>query len=180
MALLYIYKHFNGGVNMIPELQELYYYETDQERLDFDSDPVYQEKMRRALAELETEDLSPAPVLPPGHRKPNQLYTRRPPWAEAGPVGKGGGVGQCLPPCGGGGPKGRRGESEYAPSVGSADSSPVKGEPMPEGLRNPMDRKTCLPPCGGGGLKGRRGKIRTPPSVGSADSSPAKGGAKGN
>ena len=45
---------------MIPELQELYYYETDQERLDFDSDPVYQEKMRRALAELETEDLSPA------------------------------------------------------------------------------------------------------------------------
>ena len=60
MALLYIYKHFNGGVNMIPELQELYYYETDQERLDFDSDPVYQEKMRRALAELETEDLSPA------------------------------------------------------------------------------------------------------------------------
>ena len=45
---------------MIPELQELYYYETDQERLDFASDPVYQEKMRRALAELETEDLSPA------------------------------------------------------------------------------------------------------------------------
>ena len=42
------------------ELKELYYYETDQERLDFDSDPVYQEKMRRALAELETEDLSPA------------------------------------------------------------------------------------------------------------------------
>ena len=60
MALLYIYKHFNGGVNMNPELQELYYYETDQERLDFDSDPVYQEKMRRALAELEMEDLSPA------------------------------------------------------------------------------------------------------------------------
>ena len=41
------------------ELKELYYYETDQERLDFDSDPVYQ-KMERALAELETEELSPA------------------------------------------------------------------------------------------------------------------------
>ena len=47
-------------MNLELQLKELYYYETDQERLDFDSDPVYQEKMRRALAELETEDLSPA------------------------------------------------------------------------------------------------------------------------
>ena len=47
-------------INLELELKELYYYETDQERLDFDSDPVYQEKMERALAELETEELSPA------------------------------------------------------------------------------------------------------------------------
>ena len=47
-------------MNLELQLKELYYYETDQERLDFGSDPVYQEKMRRALAELETEDLSPA------------------------------------------------------------------------------------------------------------------------
>ena len=45
---------------MIPELQKLYHYEIDHARLDFDSDPVYQEKMERALAELETEELSPA------------------------------------------------------------------------------------------------------------------------
>ena len=45
---------------MIPELQKLYHDEIDHARLDFDSDPVYQEKMERALAELETEELSPA------------------------------------------------------------------------------------------------------------------------
>ena len=45
---------------MEPQLKELYYYETDHELLDIDSDPVYQEKMERALAELGTDDLSPA------------------------------------------------------------------------------------------------------------------------
>ena len=45
---------------MIPELQKLYYYEIDHAHLDFDSDPVYQEKMARALAELEAQELSPA------------------------------------------------------------------------------------------------------------------------
>ncbi len=44
---------------MLPELQALYYYETEQEHLNFDSDPVYQEKMARALAELEAQ-ASPA------------------------------------------------------------------------------------------------------------------------
>lgn len=45
---------------MIPELQKLYYYEIDHAHLDFDSDPVYQEKMARTLAELGTQELSPA------------------------------------------------------------------------------------------------------------------------
>ena len=45
---------------MIPELQNLYYYEIDHAHLDFDSDPVYQEKMARTLAELGTQELSPA------------------------------------------------------------------------------------------------------------------------
>ena len=45
---------------MLPELQALYYYETEQEHLNFDSDPVYQEKMARALAELGAQELSPA------------------------------------------------------------------------------------------------------------------------
>ena len=44
---------------MLPELQELYYYETEQERLNFDSDPEYQKKMALALAELGTPELSP-------------------------------------------------------------------------------------------------------------------------
>ena len=44
---------------MIPELQKLYYYEIDHAHLDFDSDPVYQEKMTRTLAELGTPELSP-------------------------------------------------------------------------------------------------------------------------
>ena len=45
---------------MIPELQKLYYYEIDHAHLDFDSDPVYQEKMARAVAELEAQERSPA------------------------------------------------------------------------------------------------------------------------
>ncbi len=45
---------------MLPELQELYYYETEHARLDFDSDPEYQEKMALALSELHTTELSPA------------------------------------------------------------------------------------------------------------------------
>ena len=45
---------------MFPELQTLYYYELDHAHLDFDSDPVYQEKMARALAELNAQELSPA------------------------------------------------------------------------------------------------------------------------
>ena len=45
---------------MIPELQNLYYYEIDHAHLDFDSDPVYQESMARVLAELGTQELSPA------------------------------------------------------------------------------------------------------------------------
>ena len=45
---------------MIPELQTLYYYEIDHAHLDFDSDPVYQESMARVLAELGTQELSPA------------------------------------------------------------------------------------------------------------------------
>ena len=44
---------------MIPELQKLYYYEIDHAHLDFASDPVYQEKMARTLAELGTPELSP-------------------------------------------------------------------------------------------------------------------------
>ena len=39
---------------MLPELQELYYYETEHDRLNFDADPVYREKMARALAEPES------------------------------------------------------------------------------------------------------------------------------
>ena len=45
---------------MIPELQKLYYYEIDHAHLDFDSDPVYQENMARALAELGAQELPPA------------------------------------------------------------------------------------------------------------------------
>ena len=45
---------------MIPDLQTLYYYEIDHTHLDFDSDPVYQESMARVLAELGTQELSPA------------------------------------------------------------------------------------------------------------------------
>ena len=45
---------------MNPAIKELYYHETEQERLNFDSDPEYQEKMARALAELRAEELSPA------------------------------------------------------------------------------------------------------------------------
>ena len=45
---------------MLPELQELYYYETEHDRLNFDADPVYREKMARALAELNAQELSPA------------------------------------------------------------------------------------------------------------------------
>lgn len=45
---------------MIPELQKLYYYEIDHAHLDFDADPVYQENMARTLAELGTQELSPA------------------------------------------------------------------------------------------------------------------------
>ena len=48
---------------MIPELQKLYYYEIDHAHLDFDSDPVYQEKMARALAELGPRS-SPPPSFP--------------------------------------------------------------------------------------------------------------------
>ena len=47
-------------MNLELQLKELYYYETDHELLDIDSDPVYHEKMQRALAELGTDDLSPA------------------------------------------------------------------------------------------------------------------------
>ena len=47
-------------MNLELQLKELYYYETDHGCLDFDSNPVYQEKMERALAELGTGDLSPA------------------------------------------------------------------------------------------------------------------------
>lgn len=45
---------------MIPELQKLYYYEIEHAHLDFDADPVYQENMARALAELGTQEFSPA------------------------------------------------------------------------------------------------------------------------
>ena len=51
---------FSGVINLELQLKELYYYETDHELLDIDSNPVYQEKMERALAELGTDDLSPA------------------------------------------------------------------------------------------------------------------------
>ena len=49
-----------GVINLNPAIKELYYHETEQERLNFDSDPEYQEKMARALAELRAEELSPA------------------------------------------------------------------------------------------------------------------------
>ena len=45
---------------MNAEIKELYYYEIDHAHLDFDSDPVYQKNMARALAELGTQELSPA------------------------------------------------------------------------------------------------------------------------
>ena len=68
---------------MIPELQTLYYYEIDHAHLDFDSDPVYQESMARVLAELGTQELSPALfslLNTAEHCKPDLLYPRLSPW----------------------------------------------------------------------------------------------------
>lgn len=48
--------------NMIPELQELYYYETEHALLDFDAHPEYQEKLSQALAELDATEL-PEPLF---------------------------------------------------------------------------------------------------------------------
>ena len=45
---------------MNAEIKKLYYYEIDHAHLDFDADPVYQENMERVLAELGTQELSPA------------------------------------------------------------------------------------------------------------------------
>ena len=45
---------------MNAEIKKLYYYEIDHAHLDFDADPVYQENMDRVLAELGTQELSPA------------------------------------------------------------------------------------------------------------------------
>ncbi len=45
---------------MNAEIKKLYYHEIDHAHLDFDADPVYQENMERVLAELGTQELSPA------------------------------------------------------------------------------------------------------------------------
>lgn len=45
---------------MNAEIKKLYYHEIDHTHLDFDADPVYQENMERVLAELGTQELSPA------------------------------------------------------------------------------------------------------------------------
>ena len=45
---------------MFPELKELYYYETEQEHLNFEASPAYREKLAQALSELHMPELSPA------------------------------------------------------------------------------------------------------------------------
>ena len=41
-------------------MKELYYYEIEQNRLNFDADPGYQNKLAAALAERQEQELSPA------------------------------------------------------------------------------------------------------------------------